>query len=54
MKTVLIIGDDDEKEQIRELKNKPKIIIGTPVRILSLTKSNLLNLVNIQIFVIDE
>ena len=54
MKTVLIIGGDDEKEQIRELKNKPKIIIGTPGRILSLTKRNSLNLGNIQIFVIDE
>ena len=54
MKTVLIIGGDDEKEQIRELKNKPKIIIGTPGRILSLTKRNALNLSNIQIFVIDE
>ena len=54
MKTVLIIGGDDEKEQIRALKNKPTIIIGTPGRILSLTKRNSLNLSNIQIFVIDE
>ena len=54
MKTILIIGGDDEKDQIKELKNKPKIIIGTPGRILSLTKRNALNLSNIQIFVIDE
>ena len=54
MQTILIIGGDDEKDQIKELKNKPKIIIGTPGRILSLTKRNALNLSNIQIFVIDE
>ena len=54
MQTILIIGGDDEKDQIKELKSKPKIIIGTPGRILSLTKRNALNLSNIQIFVIDE
>ena len=54
MKTILLIGGDDEKEQIKDLKSKPKIIIGTPGRILSLTKKKELNLNNIQIFVIDE
>jgi superfamily II DNA/RNA helicase len=54
MKTCLLIGGDNEKDQIRELKNKPKVIIGTPGRILSLTKKKALNLENIQIFVIDE
>lgn len=54
MKTCLLIGGDNEKDQIKELKNKPKVIIGTPGRILSLTKKKALNLENIQIFVIDE
>ena len=39
MKTSLLIGGDNEKDQMKDLKsNKPKIIIGTPGRILSLTK----------------
>ena len=55
MKTCLLIGGDNEKVQMKDLKdNKPKIIIGTPGRILSLTKKKALNLENIQIFVIDE
>jgi superfamily II DNA/RNA helicase len=54
MKTCLLIGGDSEKNQIKDLKTNPKIIIGTPGRILALTKRNALNLNNIQIFVIDE
>ena len=41
--------------QIQDLKNnKPQVIIGTPGRILALTKKNQLNLKNIQAFIIDE
>ena len=54
MKTSLLIGGDNEKDQIKDLKTKPKIVIGTPGRILSLSKKKALNLDNIQIFVIDE
>jgi ATP-dependent RNA helicase UAP56/SUB2 len=54
IKTCLLIGGDNEKNQIQELKNKPVVIIGTPGRILSLTKKKQLNLDNIQVFVIDE
>ena len=54
MKTCLLIGGDNEKDQIKTLKTNPKIIIGTPGRILALTKRNHLNLNNIQVFVIDE
>jgi ATP-dependent RNA helicase UAP56/SUB2 len=54
MKVCLIIGGDNEKDQIKDLKNKPKIIIGTPGRLLSLTQKKQLNLDNVQIFVIDE
>ena len=54
MKAVLIIGCDDEKELIKSLKNKPTIIIGIPGSIYSLIKRNLLNLSNIQIFIIDK
>ena len=54
MKTCLLIGGDNEKDQIKSLKDKPKIIIGTPGRILSLSKKGALNLNNIQVFVIDE
>ena len=54
MKTCLLIGGDNEKEQVKALKSNPKIIIGTPGRILALTKRNALNLNNIQVFVIDE
>ena len=54
IKTCLLIGGDHEKTQIQELKNKPAVIIGTPGRILSLTKKRALNLNNVQAFVIDE
>ena len=54
IKTCLLIGGDNEKTQIQDLKNKPVVIIGTPGRILSLTKKKQLNLDNIQVFVIDE
>ena len=54
IKTCLLIGGDNEKTQIDDLKNKPTVIIGTPGRILSLSKKNHLNLNNIQVFVIDE
>ena len=55
IKTGLIIGGDNEKNQIQDLKNnKPHVIIGTPGRILSLSKKNQLNLKNIQAFIIDE
>jgi ATP-dependent RNA helicase UAP56/SUB2 len=55
IKTGLIIGGDNEKSQIQDLQNnKPQVIIGTPGRILSLTKKNKLNLKNIQAFIIDE
>jgi len=54
IKTCLLIGGDNEKNQIQELKNKQNIIIGTPGRILSLIKKKKLNLDNIQAFVIDE
>ena len=56
METILLIGGDNENDQLKCLKNyKPKIIIGTPGRILSLSaRRNGLSLKNIQIFVIDE
>ena len=54
MTTILLIGGDNERDQIKDLKNKQKIIIGTPGRILSLSKKKALNLSNIQVFVIDE
>jgi len=55
IKTGLLIGGDNEKNQIQDLKNnKPQVIIGTPGRILSLTQKKQLNLKNIQAFVIDE
>ena len=54
MTTILLIGGDNERDQIKDLKNKQKIIIGTPGRILSLSKKKALNLSNIQAFVIDE
>ena len=54
MKTCLIIGGDDQDDQIKALKSNPKIIIGTPGRLLALIKRRALNLNNIQVFVIDE
>jgi superfamily II DNA/RNA helicase len=56
MKICLLIGGDPEKNQIKELKEKPapNVIIGCPGRILSLIKKKVLNLNNIQAFVIDE
>ena len=54
IKTCLLIGGDNEKDQIESLKNKPNVIIGTPGRLLALLKRRAFDLNNIQAFVIDE
>ena len=55
IKTMLIIGGENQQEQAKQLKNeKPHIIIGTPGRILALIRKKELNPDNIQVFVIDE
>ena len=44
------------QENIKVLKgsNSPHIVIGTPGRILQLTKDKALNLDNLQVFILDE
>lgn len=52
--TILLIGGENEKDQIEKLKKDPNIVIGTPGRILSLLLKRALNLNNVQVAVIDE
>lgn len=55
VKIFLMIGGEKETEQVGKLKvEKPNIIIGTPGRVLGLLKRRLLNVDNVQAFVIDE
>jgi len=55
IKTMVIIGGENQDEQIEKLKtNKPQIIVGTPGRILSLVKRGNLETKNVKVFIVDE
>ena len=49
-----VYGGQDISRQIRALKNKPQIIVGTPGRILDHIKRRTLKLENVQTLVLDE
>lgn len=49
-----IYGGQDISRQIRALKNKPQIIVGTPGRILDHIKRHTLKLENVETLVLDE
>ncbi|MFO0515311.1 MAG: DEAD/DEAH box helicase [bacterium] len=53
--TMVIYGGENIQDQITQLKEKkPKIIVGTPGRILALIKKGMLPAANVSIFVLDE
>ena len=54
VRSLAIYGGQDIERQKHKLGRDPHVIIGTPGRILSLSKKNQLNLKNIQAFIIDE
>lgn len=51
---VSVYGGEQIDRQIRLLKNKPQIVVGTPGRCLDLLKRRKLKLNNIKYFVLDE
>lgn len=53
--TMVIYGGERIDDQIAQLKEKkPKIIVGTPGRVLALIKKGILPAANVSIFVLDE
>lgn len=54
IKSRLIIGGIDRERMVKQLKNKPQIIIGTPGRILDMVTSGALSIYSATSFVIDE
>jgi ATP-dependent RNA helicase UAP56/SUB2 len=54
-KTMVIYGGEPVDDQVDKLKaDKPPIIVGTPGRILALTRKGILNWNNNKIFILDE
>jgi len=54
-KTMVIYGGEPVDGQVKILnEQKPQIVVGTPGRVLSLAKKNLLNLKNVKFFILDE
>lgn len=54
VKIQAVYGGADIQKQIRGLKSKPQIVVGTPGRTLDLIKRRVLNIENIQCVVLDE
>jgi len=54
LKTTAVYGGADISKQIKELKNKPQIVVGTPGRMLDLIKRKALKVNNIKYLVLDE
>lgn len=53
--TVVIYGGEPIETQVKKLNElKPKIIVGTPGRVLHLTKKNIIQAQNVGIFILDE
>ena len=53
--TVAIYGGESIDDQIREInEKKPKIVVGTPGRLIALIKRKILKTSNTSIFVLDE
>jgi ATP-dependent RNA helicase DeaD len=49
-----IIGGAKQSGQVRELKNDPRVIVGTPGRLLDLIEQREINLKDCKMFVLDE
>jgi ATP-dependent RNA helicase RhlE len=54
LSSVLIIGGDSMGRQIRDLKNRPKIIVATPGRLIDHLQQRSVSLRNVSIAVLDE
>lgn len=54
LKTVAIYGGEPIHVQIRQLKHKPQVIIGTPGRIIDLVNRKLLRFQDVSYLVLDE
>ncbi len=54
VKVVAVYGGEPIDRQMRAIKNKPAIVVGTPGRALDLIKRKKLNLAHIRFFVLDE
>ncbi len=54
IRTALLIGGEPYGKQISQLRSNPKIIIGTPGRIIDNVKRGSLDLTNISFLVLDE
>lgn len=53
-RTRLVVGGMDRERMIKQLGQKPQIIIGTPGRILDMVKSDALSIYHAKAFVMDE
>ena len=54
-KSMVIYGGEPVDDQVKNLKTiNPQIVVGTPGRVLSLSKKGLLNLKNVKFFILDE
>ena len=53
-KTALLIGGDPIHKQIKRLKNKPRLIIGTPGRVIDHIERKTVDLSNTKFLVLDE
>ena len=54
IQTVAIYGGASITNQIRQLKDKPKLVVGTPGRVLDMIKRKALKISNIKQLVLDE
>ncbi len=54
VKTALLIGGAPMPKQLQQLKEKPRLIVGTPGRITDHLKRNSLKFVNVKYVVLDE
>jgi ATP-dependent RNA helicase RhlE len=54
LKTAVLIGGESMPRQLRQLKQNPHIVIGTPGRLNDHLEQNTLNLSNVNILVLDE
>lgn len=54
MYSTLVVGGMNIDRQIRDLKRRPHIVIGTPGRLMDLLKRKVLNLKNMTTLVLDE
>ena len=54
VKSVLCIGKTDTKDLIKQLKNGPQVIIGTPGRVSEMLEKQHIKIENIKLLILDE